>query len=384
MTDQPEHTPKMIQGRRQMSMAALRERIEAQFVEEARPDMLLAADSDRARREMIREVAEYVLVVESLHLSRAETLALYDELFANLFRFGPLSPFFEDDTLSEITIDGPDRVYIRHGAADMLQTDRHFEDTEQLARITQRVLSTAGVQFSDAEPFTEVGAALGKRHVRLTIAAPPISPLLHVNIRLHPTQPFTLADLITREMVSQAAADQLVSGLHEGRGLMIAGDVGTGKTTLLQALLAELPAHSAVVERSAELYISPDMEANHGNDFALQIDKALEKHPPWLVLDEIRFDEGRALWAALSSEVRCLWTFRGATDQNRLRAAFNMSVRRAQPTVEQSAIDTALVDRLPMVALLARRESALRLIMLGIWTRDAAQPDTIRLVPLAI
>ncbi len=88
-----------------------------------------------------------------------------------------------------------------------------------------------------------------------------------------------------------------------------------------------------------------------------------------------------ALWQALKAEQgpRCLWAFRGATDPVRLRAAFSMSVRRVQPGIEQEFIHSALMDRLPFVALMARRSQQLRLLSVSEWQRDAQQPDTLSL-----
>ncbi len=219
----------MKQGWRAVSMAALRERIETEFLAEARPDMLIGAADDAERRDMIREVADYILEIETIRLTRTEKAALLDALYATLFRFGALDPYLHDELITEMTIDGPDRVYVRHGAADMEAADTHFEDADQLARIVQRVLSTAGTQFSDATPFIEVGALVAGRPARLTVAAPPISPLLHVDVRLHPTQMLALEMLVARRMLSQADAETLVSDLQTGRGLMIAGDVRDGQ-----------------------------------------------------------------------------------------------------------------------------------------------------------
>lgn len=221
------------------------------------------------------------------------------------------------------------------------------------------------------------------RPIRLTVAAPPISPVLHVDIRLHPAKPFTLDDLIARGVLTQSAADTLQSALKNNRGMMIVGDVGVGKTTLLNALFENLPGHSAVVERSAELRVPPDMEKFSGADFAGQIKAALDLRPPWLVLDEIRLDEWAAMWAALSAQPRpnMLWTFRGATHPSRFRAAFSMAVRRAQPAIEQGLIVDALVEQLSVVAVLARRESALRLITLGEWVREG---DSVVLKPFVL
>lgn len=379
----PDRTPRLVQGRRQISIAALQERIESQFLAENSPDLLLEAPDESARRALIREAADYVLAVESVVLTRPERLALLDALYSDLFRFGPLDQYVQDSAITELTIDGPDSIHIRRGAAAMQPVDSYFDDADHLSKIMQRVLSTAGVQYSADNPFVEVGTVMLGRPVRLTVAAPPISPLLHVEIRLHPAQPLSLDDLIGRAMISRTAADLLLSALNASRGVMIAGDVGTGKTTLLQALFPALPGHSAVVERSAELRPPPDMDRYTGADFAAGIETALDKRPLWLVLDELRWDEAHAMWAALTAEPRphLLWAFRGATDPSRLRAAFSMSVRRGQPAVEQAQIVSALIDQLPVVVLLARRDDALRVITIGEWVRDG---DTVMLKPCPI
>jgi hypothetical protein len=167
-----------------------------------------------------------------------------------------------------------------------------------------------------------------------------------------------------------------------GHGLMIVGDVGTGKTTLLEALLEVLPSSVIVVERAHELRIPDAMSHLASTDFAAQIETAVEKSPDWLVLDEVRFDEAQAMWHALTTIRHCLWVFRGATDPLRLRAAFSMSVRRAVPGIEQELIHSALLDRLPFVALMARRDQKLTLLSINEWQPDDQQSDVLVLRPI--
>jgi pilus assembly protein CpaF len=384
--------PKLLPGSRQVSLAALRERITEEFIAEtaARTDILMDARTEPARRDLIREVADYVLAVEGVSVARSERLALLDLLYAELFSLGPLDGYLADDTITELTIDGPERVYIRRGAGDMAAVDTYFDDGPHLERIVQRVLLTAGAELSERDPFVEVGAVLRGRPARLTVAAPPASPLLHVEVRLHPAQRATLASCIATGMFDEEAAKLLQNVLAAGHGLMLAGDVGTGKTTLLEALLPSLPTGSVCVERAAEVRVPEGMErladvprasGQTPIDFADQISAALDKRPAWLVVDEIRFDEAHAMWQALTAEQgpRCLWAFRGATEPLRLRAAFSMSVRRAQPGIEQELIHSALLDRLPFVALVARRTSQLKLLSISEWQRDEQQPDSLSL-----
>jgi hypothetical protein len=283
----------------------------------------------------------------------------------------------------------------------MTAVDAYFDDVGHLMRVIHRILLSAGAQLSETDPFVEIGTVLAGRPARLTVAAPPVSPVLNVEVRLHPAQPATLDSLVAAGMLDESAANLLRAILAAGHGLMIAGDSGAGKTTLLGALLSQLSSGATstiVVERAAELQIPDQVKRlavvwpapdQHPADFAQQILAALEKRPNWLVLDEVRFDETQAMWQALTIDPgngerpRCLWAFRGTTNPIRLRAAFSMSVRRAQPGIEQEFIHSALLDRLPFVALLDRRDEKLRVISIGEWQPDPQQqPDTLNLVTL--
>src|SRR5258708_15140727 len=165
---------------------------------------------------------------------------------------------------------------------------------------------------------------VGKRRARVTIIAPPLSPLLHVNIRLHAAKAVTLKKCVDAGLLDVQAAAMLRAILAAGHGLMLVGDVGTGKTTLLEALLPLLPEESIVVERAKELHVPASMsrlaaipaESDTAPiDFAAQIESALEQKPASLALDELRFDETTAMWHAITSDHKphCLWVFRGAT-----------------------------------------------------------------------
>jgi pilus assembly protein CpaF len=401
--EQSRSTPQFLGGR-QVTLAALRERIEDEFIAETstRPDILLEAKDEAARRDLIREVADYVLATDGLNLTRPERSLVLDAVYRDLFSFGPLDTYLADDTITELTIDGPEHVFVRRGVAEkMTAVDAYFDDVGHLMRVIHRILLTAGAQLSDTDPFVEIGTVLAGRPARLTVAAPPVSPVLNVEVRLHPVQPATLESLVTAGMLDEPAATLLRAILSADHGLMIAGDSGAGKTTLLSALLSHIPSGAAttiVVERAAELRIPDQVErlaviwpapAQHPADFAQQILAALEKHPDWLILDEVRFDETQAIWQALTGDPpangarpRCLWAFRGTTNPVRLRAAFSMSVRRAQPGIAQEFIHSALLDRLPFVALLDRRDDKLRVISIGEWQTDAQQPDILNLVTI--
>src|SRR5437868_1886050 len=134
--------PHFLPGNRLVSLAALRERIEVQFISETgmRPDLLLDAD-EAARRDMIRDVVDYVLATETVTLTRQDRLAILDIVYRDLFSFGPLDTYLADPAVTEMTINGPERVHIRYNAGNMITVESVFDDSSHLERVVQSVFS---------------------------------------------------------------------------------------------------------------------------------------------------------------------------------------------------------------------------------------------------
>jgi len=371
-------------GRPSFSLEALRERVERQFQDETahRADILLELDTEQRRRDLLGEIAEYVLAVEAITLSPQERRALIDAAYRNLFTFGPLDDYLHEDAITEITINGPHSIHVRRGMGTLEPVEARFDDRFHLASLLERVLAGAGAVLSDDDPFLEIGVVLAGRAARVSLIAPPISPDYSLEIRLHPRQPVLIDDL---GMMSPQAATLLVAILNAGHGLLIVGDVGLGKTTLAGALLASLAeappdfAPSIIaVERAAEMHLSPAVTRrvpvpptpdDAGQDFASTIQAALDETPDWLVVDEIRGDESAAVWDALTREdAPCyLWVFRGDTQPDRLRSAFGMVIRKQHPAVEQAAIHAALARHLPFLVTIKRVDDQPRLQSIAEW-----------------
>src|SRR5258708_24754245 len=125
----------------------------------------------------MHDIVDYVMATSSISLSRAEKLAMVDSAYHDLFGLGSLDAFLADEQVTELTIDGPEQVYVRYNAEDMRAIETPFENSAVLERAVQRVLlANAGTQITQSEPVLELGAILGKRPARLTIIAPPLSP----------------------------------------------------------------------------------------------------------------------------------------------------------------------------------------------------------------
>jgi pilus assembly protein CpaF len=380
-------------GRPSFSIEALRERVERQFQEETahRADILLDLDTPEKRRDLLVDVLDYVLGVEAVTISERDRRTLLDKAYRNLFSFGPLDDYLRDDSVTEITINGPYDIHVRRGMDRLGPVEASFDDRVHLESILERVLAVGSATLGSS-PFLETGVILAGRAARIGLIAPPISPDYSLEIRLHPRTQLTLADLDARfHAVPSDAAALLGAILAGGHGLLIVGDVGLGKTTLAAALAHTLPADASVyaVERAAEMHL-PDhvtrcvpVLTETGSTFADEIQRALDDSPTWLLVDEIRGDESAAVHAALTRDdaPHYLWVFRGASQPDRLRSALGMVIRKHNPAIEQQVIHSALTRHLPFVAAFKRIGTTPRLHLVAEWVPSG---DALDLRPLLV
>ncbi len=395
--------PFLFRGGRAVSWAGLLEQIEEEFNAETidRPDLI---PDEASRRTLISDIANYIMTTSGIKLSKEDRLAVLEQAYRDLFGFAPLDGLVNDWGITEILIQGYDRLSVRTGMGDMKPMPTLFQDASQVERFTDRLLALAGTSLKLALPFVEVGVLLADRPARLTVTGAPISPILTVNIRLHPLIPHGLTDLERSGVITHEAVGVLQALLAQRRGLMIAGDAASGKTTLLQALLPLIADSTGMVcvERAAELRLSdgvrrltaiPPGRETPGRDFPEVLSASLgEANLKRLILDEVRFDESAALWAALSDpqQPHLIACFQGATDPLRLRTAFNMAIRRSQQGIEQALLNDALHSRLPCVALMGRlggspsdnnpfSTKGMGVVLIGEWVVDG---DSLRLQTL--
>lgn len=225
--------------------------------------------------------------------------------------FGPLTPLMHDPEVSDILLNGSDEVWVeRRGSLE-----RHpalFETPNLLRDLLERLLAQAGVRVDSSVPIGDGRLRDGSRiHVVLPPVAPD-GPL--VSIRRFPTNPFSLDDLVEKGFLTDDEADVLQRCVIDRRSIAIGGATGSGKTTLVNALLGCISADERVVviEETRELAPScphwvslvtrpPNVEGLGALDQTDLLRAALRTRPDRIVVGEVRGAEAAVALQAMST-----------------------------------------------------------------------------------
>lgn len=224
---------------------------------------------------------------------------------------GPLEPLLALPGVSDVLVNGPDEVYFDRGEG-LERSDIRFGNEESLRRLATRLAASAGRRLDDASPFVDGQLASG---VRLhAVLAPVAAPGTCLSLRVPARRSFSLAEIVAQGSVPPAGADLLAQLVRARLPFLVTGGTGTGKTTLLAALLALVPEHERIVLVEDSRELNPDhphcvrLEGRSANaegagEIALTslVRQALRMRPDRLVLGEVRGAELRDLLTALNT-----------------------------------------------------------------------------------
>lgn len=165
---------------------------------------------------------------------------------------GLLDPLLHEVGVTDVLVNGPQRVYVDRGAGLEL-TEVTFSSDSEVRKLAQRLAASVGRRLDDAAPFVDARLADGTRvHAVLgTVAAP--GTCLSLRVPAH--RSFSLDDCIASGSVTPEAAEVLRRMVESKLAFLVSGGTGSGKTTLLASLLALVPPTEriVIVEDSREL-----------------------------------------------------------------------------------------------------------------------------------
>ncbi|MBN2386760.1 MAG: Flp pilus assembly complex ATPase component TadA [Anaerolineales bacterium] len=233
----------------------LKTRVQNKLLAELDPSMDITR-TDEVRR-TIQDLFEQILSEENIVLSRPERARLFEQIAAEILGFGPLQPLLEDESVTEIMVNGAKNIYIeRKGKIHRVPVT--FESNEHVMRIIDRIVAPLGRRIDESSPYVDARLPDGSR---VNAVIPPISlvgPTL--TIRKFSKNPITIEQLIQYGSIS-AEAIQFVKAAVEARlNVIISGGTGSGKTTLLNILSSFIPGDERIItiENAAELQLRQD------------------------------------------------------------------------------------------------------------------------------
>ncbi len=274
----------------------------------------LAALDQLSREQIHHEVSEIVgelLKSQSEPLNARERAALVDEVMDELLGLGPLEPLLQDETITDVLVNGPDNVFVeRRGLLERVST--RFQDDRHLLRIIQKIVSAVGRRIDESSPYVDARLADGSR---VNAIIPPLAidgPML--SIRKFAKKWISVDRLIELGSLPEQMAEVLKAIVGSRRNVLISGGTGSGKTTLLNAMSSFINHRERIItiEDSAELQLMqehvvrletrpPNIEGRGEVSQRDLVKNALRMRPDRIVVGEVRSGEAFDMLQAMNT-----------------------------------------------------------------------------------
>ncbi len=213
-------------------------------------------DPEELRREVAVLVSK-VLAEEGQPMRSEEFKVLIDELLAEVLGYGPLEPLLADPTIDDILVNSHRSVYVeKYGKLE--KTNVRFRDERHLLRIIDKIVSRVGRRVDESTPWVDARLEDGSRVNAIVRPCSIDGPSM--SIRKFSKVPLTMDRMSEIGSLSDAAAI-LLQGLVKARiNVLISGGTGSGKTTMLNAMSANIGAAERIVtiEDAAELQLQQE------------------------------------------------------------------------------------------------------------------------------
>ncbi|MDH5507228.1 MAG: CpaF family protein [Anaerolineae bacterium] len=263
------------------------------------------------RREVIENLLEQSYANTKLNLPSTLREQIFRDILDDLLGYGPIQPLLEDAEISEVMVNGPDKVFIeRNGVLE--RTGVVFEDDAHVLRIIERIVLPLGRHIDHDNPTVDARLPDGSR---VNAVIPPVAidgPT--ITIRKFAKERLGIADLIKYDSITEMMAKFLEACVNAHLNIVISGGTGSGKTTLLNILSSYIPEKERIVtiEDAAELQLQQDhvvrLETKAANvdgvgavDIRQLVKNSLRMRPDRIVVGEVRSGEALDMLQAMNT-----------------------------------------------------------------------------------
>lgn len=344
--------------------AKVREKLLQRFDVEA-----MGNKNDPAVQAKIRQAIAEIIDKEHISLARMTKPAFIAEMSNDILGLGPLQPLVDDETVTEIMVNGPSQVYIeRDGKIEL--TPISFPNNDAIRHLIERIVAPLGRRIDESRPMVDARLPDGSR---VNAIIPPLA--LNgccLTIRKF-RKALTISELLKFGSLTQEVADFIEACVKTRLNIMVSGGTGSGKTSLLNCLSSYIPDSERIVtiEDSAELQLQQahkvrleTKEANIEGTGAVAIrdlvKNSLRMRPDRIVVGEVRGAEALDMLTAMNTgHDGCLTTLHANSPADALSRLETM-VMFAGEELPHKAIREQIAAALDLVIHVARMQDGTR------------------------
>jgi pilus assembly protein CpaF len=262
-------------------------------------------------RQAVAGVVKEIIAEQKVPLSMNEQQKIQSDLLDEVFGLGPLEPLLRDPTISDVLVNGKDRVFIERGGV-LERTDTTFRDDRHLMQIIDRIVSRVGRRVDESSPMVDARLPDGSR---VNAIIPPLAldgPTL--SIRRFGTGPVAANQLVELKSVSVEMIEMLAAAVRSRISILVSGGTGAGKTTFLNILSQYIPKNERLVtiEDAAELQLAqenivrletrpPNIEGVGAIRQRQLLVNSLRMRPDRIIIGEVRGEEAFDMLQAMNT-----------------------------------------------------------------------------------
>ena len=292
-------------------VAELRRHVQEALLARMGPSLYDATVTDSQLRANVQRELNAAVAEERAPLSPAERARLLEEVSREIHGYGPIHPFLQDDTVTEVMANGTDSIYVER-AGKLERTEARFLSDDHLRRVVERIVSQVGRRIDESSPMVDARLPDGSR---VNAIIPPLAvhgPAL--TIRKFARDPYTVDDLVAFGTMTPEVASFLESAVRGRLSLLVSGGTGTGKTTLLNVLSSFIPSDDRIVtiEDAVELQLRqdhvvslesrpPNIEGRGQVTVRDLVRNALRMRPDRIIVGEVRGAEALDMLQAMNT-----------------------------------------------------------------------------------
>jgi len=262
-------------------------------------------------RAKIEGLVDRVMVAQGFVVTRDERLRLILEMVNDVTGLGPLEPLLNDDSITEIMVNGPSQIYIER-AGKILRVDTVFLNNEHVLRTIDRIITPLGRRIDDSSPRVDARLADGSRVNAIIEPLSLVGPV--ITVRKFAAKPYTVDDLIRFGTATPEMFAFLQACIEAKLNLFVSGGTGSGKTTTLNVISSFIPNDERIVtiEDAAELQLRqehvitlearpPNLEGEGEITIRNLLRNAMHMRPDRIIVGECRAGEALDMLQAMTT-----------------------------------------------------------------------------------